>query len=79
MVVRQEEEGYSALMKITGIGQVTAERLYKEGLKSIAAIAAIDHEMLSSIPGVGEKTASLWIKEAAKIINQEIEGKMGNI
>ncbi|PJC72818.1 MAG: hypothetical protein CO012_11180 [Syntrophobacterales bacterium CG_4_8_14_3_um_filter_49_14] len=30
--------------------------------------------MLSSIPGVGEKTASHWIKEAGKIINEDIKG-----
>ena len=72
MAGRQEEEGHRVLMKIPGIGQVTAERLYKEGLRSIATIAAADPEMLSSIPGVGEKTASLWIREAGKIINQEI-------
>jgi len=75
MAVKQEEEGFRALMKIPGIGQVTAERLYREGLKSVATIAAADPEMLSSIPGVGEKTASLWIKEAGKIINEEIKGK----
>ncbi|MFA4916516.1 MAG: transcription termination factor NusA [Syntrophales bacterium] len=75
MATRQEEEGYKSLMKIPGIGQVTAERLYGEGLKSIAIIAAADPEMLSSFPGVGEKTASLWIKAAGEIINQEIEKK----
>jgi len=75
MAVKQEEEGFRDLMKIPGIGQVTAERLYREGLKSVATIAAADPEMLSSIPGVGEKTASLWIKEAGKIINEEIKGK----
>lgn len=72
MAVRQEEDGYIALMKIPGIGKVMAERLYKEGLKSVAVIAAADSEMLSSIPGIGEKTAALWIKEAGEIINQEI-------
>jgi len=72
MATREEEEGYKSLMKIPGIGQVTAERLYREGLKSITTIAAADPEMLSSLPGVGEKTASLWIKAAGEIINQEI-------
>ncbi|MDO8785672.1 MAG: transcription termination factor NusA [Syntrophales bacterium] len=79
MAVRQEEDGYIALMKIPGIGKVMAERLYKEGLKSVTVIAAADSEMLSSIPGIGEKTAALWIKAAGEIINQEIERSTSDI
>ncbi|OHE22903.1 MAG: transcription termination/antitermination protein NusA [Syntrophobacterales bacterium RBG_19FT_COMBO_59_10] len=71
------DEGYQSLMKITGIGEATAERLFKAGLKSLAMLAAADSEHLASIPGIGEKTASLWIAEAGKIIDREAGGEKG--
>jgi N utilization substance protein A len=75
MAAKQEEEGYNALMKIPGIGEATAERLFNGGIKSITTIATADPEMLASIPGVGEKSASLWIEAAGKLIEQEMGGK----
>lgn len=74
MAAKQGEEGYKSLMKIPGIGEATAERLFNEGYKSISMIAAADPEMLSSIQGVGEKSALQWIEAAAKIIDQEAMG-----
>ena len=71
----QQEEGYQSLMNIPGIGEVTAERLYNEGLKSVAMIAATDVETLSAIPGIGEKTASQWIDAAVKIMEQKAGGE----
>jgi N utilization substance protein A len=70
----QEEEGYKSLMKIPGVGEATAERLFDEGFKSIAMVAAADPEMLSSIQGVGEKSAFQWIEAAGQIIEQESGG-----
>ncbi|MCX5841670.1 MAG: transcription termination factor NusA [Deltaproteobacteria bacterium] len=67
----QEEEGHRALMKIPNIDEATAEHLFNQGLKSIAAIAAADVESLSSIPGINGQKASAWIEEAGKMINQE--------
>jgi len=62
-------------MKVPGIGEATADRLFKAGLKSVAMLAAADSEQLAVIPGVGEKTASTWIAEAGKIIDQEAGGE----
>jgi len=70
-VAAKADEGYQALMKIPGIGDATAERLFKVGLKSLAMLAAADSEQLAAIPGVGEKTAAIWIQEAGKMIDQE--------
>jgi N utilization substance protein A len=67
----QEEEGHRALMKIPNIDEATAEHLFNQGLKSIAAIAAADVESLLSIPGIDGQKASDWIEEAGKMINQE--------
>jgi len=71
MAAVQQEEGYKSLMKIPGVGEATAERLFGEGFKSIAMIAAADPDMLSSLQGVGEKSASQWIEAAGQIIEQE--------
>ncbi|MBU1966179.1 MAG: transcription termination factor NusA [Proteobacteria bacterium] len=65
------DEGYKALMTIPGIGDATAERLFKAGLKSLAMLAAADSEQLAAIPGVGEKTAAIWIQKAGKMIDEE--------
>jgi N utilization substance protein A len=72
MAAAQVEEGYRVLMKIPGVGEAIAQKLFNEGFKSVSIIAAADPEMLSAVPGVGEKLASIWIKEAGKILEQEI-------
>jgi N utilization substance protein A len=71
------EDGHQDLMKIPGIGEATADRLFKAGLKSLAMLAAADSEQLAVIPGVGEKTAAMWIAEAGKIIDQQVAGEKG--
>lgn len=74
MATAKDEEGHKALEKITGIGPAMAEKLFGKGIKSIAMIAAVDTELLSSIPGVGEKMAEQWIEEAGKILDEEASG-----
>ncbi|MGD0275187.1 MAG: transcription termination factor NusA [Syntrophales bacterium] len=77
MASAQADDGYRALMKIPGIGEAMAQKLFNEGLKSVAIIAAADAEILSAVPGVGDKLASIWIKEAGNILEQEINGTDG--
>ncbi|MEW6332681.1 MAG: helix-hairpin-helix domain-containing protein, partial [Thermodesulfobacteriota bacterium] len=64
-------DAHKDLMKIPGIGEATAERLFKAGLKSVAMLASADTEQLAAIPGVGEKTAAMWLEEAVKIVDRE--------
>ncbi|MGZ3595068.1 MAG: helix-hairpin-helix domain-containing protein, partial [Syntrophales bacterium] len=71
MAASQEAEGFKSLIKIPGIGDAMAEKLYNEGFKSVAMIATAEPEMLSTIQGVGEKSASQWIEAAVKIIDEE--------
>ena len=71
MAIAKDEEGLSALEKIAGIGPAMAEKLFAKGIKSIAMVAAAEPEILSSIPGVGEKTAIQWIEDAGKILDEE--------
>ncbi len=67
----QEEEGHRALLKIPDLDEATAELLFSQGLKSIAAIATADAESLSSIPGIDGQKAAAWIEEAGRMISQE--------
>lgn len=71
MVAEQEERGYKSLMKITGIGEHTADLLFKEGYKSVTSIASAAPEMLSTIKGISREKAVTWIDEAAKIVAEE--------
>jgi predicted flap endonuclease-1-like 5' DNA nuclease len=72
---KADEEGYKALMEISGIGEANAEKLFAAGLKSVAMLAAADAEQLAALPGVGEATAEAWIKGAGIVIDQEIGEK----
>ncbi len=76
-MAQEQEEGKNSqndLTKITGIGPAMAEKLFSKGIKSIAMVAATEPELLSQIPGIGEKTAQQWIETAGKILNEEIAG-----
>jgi N utilization substance protein A len=75
MAASQEAEGFKSLIKIPGIGEAMAEKLYNEGFKSIAMIATAEPEMLSTIQGVGEKSATQWIEAAVKIMEEEAAEK----
>jgi N utilization substance protein A len=76
MAVSQEEgkEGPNDLTKIDGVGPAMAEKLFSKGIKSIAMVAATEPELLSQIPGIGEKTAQQWIETAGKILSEEVSG-----
>jgi N utilization substance protein A len=71
MAAEKEEEGQTDLTKLTGVGPAMAQKLMDKGIKSIAMVAATEPELLSSIPGVGEKTALQWIEAAGKILDEE--------
>ncbi|HUH65715.1 MAG TPA: transcription termination factor NusA [Syntrophales bacterium] len=71
MAASQDAEGFKSLTKIPGVGEAMAEKLFNEGFKSISMIATTDPEMLSTIQGVGEKSATQWIEAAVKIIDEE--------
>lgn len=71
----QAEEGYKNLMNIPGVNEKTAEKLFKEGFKSVSTIASADPGMLTSIEGIDEETAAGWIDAAGKIIAEEADVK----
>ncbi|MRR17308.1 MAG: transcription termination/antitermination protein NusA [Deltaproteobacteria bacterium] len=71
MAAEKDDDGQKALTKITGIGPAMAEKLFAEGIKSIAMLAAMEPQVLSEIPGVGEKSSQEWIEEAIRILDEE--------
>ncbi len=74
IVAAQSENDYKNLMKLPGMDEALAEKLFKEGFKSISNIASADTETLASIPGVGKKAAQEWIEEAGKMAAEAAGG-----
>ncbi len=70
-MAKQAEEGYKVLLNIPGVNEKIAEKLFKEGFKSVSTIASADPVMLTSIEGIDEATAVNWIEAAGKIIAEE--------
>ena len=71
----EKPEGETDLIKLSGVGPAMAQKLMEQGIKSIAMLAAVEPELLSSIPGIGEKTAQHWMEEAGKILEEEAAQK----
>jgi len=71
----EKPEGETDLTKLSGVGPAMAQKLIEQGIKSIAMLAAVEPELLSSIPGIGEKTAQHWMEEAGKILEEEAAQK----
>jgi N utilization substance protein A len=72
MLAAQAEEGPKVLLKIPGLQESDAELLFKEGYKSISAVASADPEMLKAIPGVDEQKVTEWVAGAEQILNQQV-------
>jgi N utilization substance protein A len=72
MLAAQAEEGPKILLKIPGVQEADAELLFKEGYKSISAVASADPEMLKAIPGVDEQKVTEWVANAEQIMNQQV-------
>ncbi|RPH86858.1 MAG: transcription termination/antitermination protein NusA [Deltaproteobacteria bacterium] len=71
MAAEKDDDGQKTLTKVPGIGPAMAEKLFAQGIKSIAMLAAMEPEALSEIPGVGEKTSTEWIEEAIRLLDEE--------
>ena len=71
MAAEKDDDAQKALTAIPGIGPAMAEKLFEQGIKSIAMLAAMEPETLSAIPGVGEKTGAEWIEEAIRLLDEE--------
>jgi len=75
LVAKQDEEGYTSLMKIPGVGTLTAQLLFSEGIKSITSLASTDAETLVAVKGISEKKASALIEGAKMTLDVALEEK----
>jgi N utilization substance protein A len=64
-------EGYESLLKISGIGEATAEVLYDNGFTSAEELAESTVEELTQIQGISEKKAQKFIQSARELIEKE--------
>ena len=59
-----------SLEDITGIGKTTKERLKAAGIDTVEKLANIKPEELTKVKGIGASTASNYIKEAQKLLDE---------
>ena len=81
-VKEQSRAAFKDLVAIPGIGSITADILFNEGLFSAQEIAAVSVEDLTKIDGIGEKKAQSikkaveeFLKQTAEEDSQETESK----
>ncbi|MFA5182667.1 MAG: transcription termination factor NusA [Syntrophales bacterium] len=67
---QQEEDSRSDLMVLPGMSEEIAEGLIKEGIKSLALIAAVDVETLMTVPGMSREQAEGWMQTATRMIEE---------
>jgi hypothetical protein len=58
-------------MKIPGLDEATAEQLFNQGWKNVAALAAADNEALAAVQEISQEQLAVWVEEAGKLIDQE--------
>ena len=68
-------DAFKDLLAIPGIGEITAEILFNEGLFSARDLALLDVEELMNIPGIGEKKAHNIKSAAIEYLKQLSEEK----
>lgn len=71
---RSLKEGYQSLIRMPGVGEITADALYQAGFGSAAEIMASNIEELTQIEGISEAKAE-HILEAAKKYLEDSENQ----
>jgi predicted flap endonuclease-1-like 5' DNA nuclease len=64
----KKQTDINILTDIAGIGPSIVKKFEKAGVKSLEEIYEMDAEDLSSIEGIGKKTAAIIIKEIGKLL-----------
>ena len=67
---QQEEDSRTDLMVLPDMSEAIAEGLLKEGITSLALIAAVDVETVMTVPGVSREQAESWIQVATRMIEE---------
>ena len=74
MLQKQAEEGPKNLMKVPDLDEETAELLFKEGYKNVAALSSADPEALKAIPGMDAEKVQGIIERAVQAVEKESDG-----
>jgi len=64
-------DGYQSLLQIAGVGEVTADVLYKKGFLSAQEVAESSIEELLEVPGLSQKKAEKLLESAASYVQLE--------
>jgi N utilization substance protein A len=65
------KDGYQSLLQITGVGEATADVLYKKGFQSAQEVAEASMEELLEVPGLSQKKAEKLLESAASYLQLE--------
>lgn len=71
-VKKQKTTNIKELLKIPGIGPSIVKKFEKSGIKSLEDLYEMDAKDISSIEGIGGKTADNIIKKLGKLIKEEV-------
>ncbi len=74
MLQKQAEEGPKNLLKVPDLDEETAELLFKEGYKNVAALSTADPEALKAIPGMDAEKAQGIVERAAQVVDKDAGG-----
>lgn len=71
-VKKQKTTNIKELLKIPGIGPSIVKKFEKSGIKSLEDLYEMDAKDISSIEGIGGKTADNIIKKLGKLIKEDV-------
>ena len=71
-VKKQKTTNIKDLLKIPGIGPSIVKKFEKSGIKSLEDLYEMDAKDISSIEGIGGKTADNIIKKLGKLIKEDV-------
>ena len=71
-IVKQKTKPIKELLKIPGIGPSIVKKFEKSGIKSLEELYEMDADDISSIEGIGGKTADNIIKKLGKLIEEDV-------
>jgi small subunit ribosomal protein S3 len=71
-ILKQKTTPIKELLKIPGIGPSIIKKFEKAGIKSLQELYEMDADDISSIEGIGGKTADNIIKKLGKLIEEDV-------
>jgi len=71
-IIKQKTTHIKELLKIPGIGPSIVKKFEKSGIKSLEELFEMDANDISSIEGIGGKTADNIIKKLGKLIEEDV-------